>query len=1307
MKKARFSKKRMKFGYLALLVVLMVVGICGSLGYRSEAVEGLYLTCDGFEMSAQNAYQMKSREITLVLGDERNPIYADSNLYEITWSIETGNDIAEIQKSPTSPIYGIVRAKSPGEVTVLATVVNKAGGGQGAVIGSVSCKIQVVFAVDTSKNDNVFKKPYPDSEDKAIFLRTTDTPVALTLNYGEAKSDNVQWTSANEEVAKVSNSGDDKGTVTPTGAGRTKITATYTPKDSPNITYSATIDVYVYPGISQTDSGYDKIKEMKMNSGGIIYTDAKFTSNIEAIQQKMDWVIKQDDGSGGERTIANSLGITSDLIKISAVSSRSNQLKAEGRAGKYYVYFYPKGAYESESRFIDKDIYAPTVLTLYLYASPNDYSDTIPIGGTFDIADAFNFSAEEFIQYFDVTPLDFDPYATYDRTTGIITAVSKRENTTTTVNAEVKVKAAYENYIRSLLPGGSTVLDKGKFNIKITIADVFRLSQNYLTMYNNSTLNLGAFFNDKKVLDVEWSSSDDSYVEVDHNGNITSKRITQDDIIITARYTSGSSSFTANCRVSVVETPGNFDIDPTKAKLNVGESIVVKVKGNPEVSEVPKTWWSWDVDFLDVEIESDGQTATVTAKEVPGDGSTTELIFKNPNIVSQGVRCKFTIVAPYEEIKLSDSTLKLKKDATYQLKYTYSPKNVTDKELEWTSLDTNVLTVDEYGYITAKNPGTTMVMVSPKYNPNKIYAQCMVTVVAKCEEITLTPEEIFLNVGDTKYVNIALEPLGCDPELNFEVSNEEILDYEYKPDNRIIDITGKKAGKTTINVKADDATRKEITVTVLQPCSNLEFSPNNYEMIAGETYTPTLKKTPEDTTDIITWSTYNAEVADVDENGVITAKKTGVTFIQATSTSGRVAVIQISVKEGLTAVTLKPENAEIEVGESITLNPDFQPVVAYDKTMDWSISDPSIAKIEKVGESAVKVTGLKGGMALVKGVAKDGGYVVSCLITVTEKATSVTVSPTSKFLQKGKSFTIKATVTSETATDKSVKWTTSKKKVATVNSKGQVKGKKFGTAYITATAKDGSGASATCKVQVIRKVSKITLNKYTAKLLVGNTLKLKAKITPKNASIKGVAWSSSDNSVATVDSSGRIHGIAPGLVKIRAKAKDGSGKSAVCLVTVSEPIPATGVDVENNDIIVAKGRQIQSGIRKAPLNSTDKIKYYSDNRKVARINKRGKIYANRVGQATVYGETSNGQVGYADVLVVTMNRKKLAFRQYDTETLRVDEINKGVTWYSKNPLIASVDDSGKVTGRRRGVTRIYAKVRGLRLSCKVTVLGIN
>ena len=92
-----------------------------------------------------------------------------------------------------------------------------------------------------------------------------------------------------------------------------------------------------------------------------------------------------------------------------------------------------------------------------------------------------------------------------------------------------------------------------------------------------------------------------------------------------------------------------------------------------------------------------------------------------------------------------------------------------------------------------------------------------------CEEITLTPNELTLNVGDTQYVDVALAPEGCNSELTIEVGDENILDYEYKPNNRIINITGKKAGVTTINVGADDATRKSIKVTVLQPCNDLAF----------------------------------------------------------------------------------------------------------------------------------------------------------------------------------------------------------------------------------------------------------------------------------------------------------------------------------------------------------------------------------------------------------------------------------------------------------------------------------------------------
>lgn len=134
-----------------------------------------------------------------------------------------------------------------------------------------------------------------------------------------------------------------------------------------------------------------------------------------------------------------------------------------------------------------------------------------------------------------------------------------------------------------------------------------------------------------------------------------------------------------------------------------------------------------------------------------------------------------------------------------------------------------------------------------------------------------------------------------------------------------------------------------------------------------------------------------------------------------------------------------------------------------------------------------------------------------------------------------------------------MKWSTSNKKVASVSSSGKVKGKKIGTAYIKATAKDGSGAYARCKVRVVRKVTKIKLNRYVGRLLVGNTLKLKAKVLPKKATIKSVKWSTNNKAVATVSSNGRVLGVGEGIVKIKAKAKDGSGKSATCIIRVSEP----------------------------------------------------------------------------------------------------------------------------------------------------------
>ena len=105
-------------------------------------------------------------------------------------------------------------------------------------------------------------------------------------------------------------------------------------------------------------------------------------------------------------------------------------------------------------------------------------------------------------------------------------------------------------------------------------------------------------------------------------------------------------------------------------------------------------------------------------------------------------------------------------------------------------------------------------------------------------------------------------------------------------------------------------------------------------------------------------------------------------------------------------------------------------------------------------------------------MATDGSNKYATVkVTVKQPVTSVKLNRSSANLKvkgnaKQKTVTLKATVNPKNANVKSVKWTTSKSKIATVNSKGKVTAKKKGTCFIYATAKDGSKKYAKCKITV-------------------------------------------------------------------------------------------------------------------------------------------------------------------------------------------------------------------------------------------------
>lgn len=149
----------------------------------------------------------------------------------------------------------------------------------------------------------------------------------------------------------------------------------------------------------------------------------------------------------------------------------------------------------------------------------------------------------------------------------------------------------------------------------------------------------------------------------------------------------------------------------------------------------------------------------------------------------------------------------------------------------------------------------------------------------------------------------------------------------------------------------------------------------------------------------------------------------------------------------------------------------------------------------------------------------------------------------------GSTLALTATILPADATDQSILWSSNNESVVTVDQNGLVKAIGNGTATITATTND-QGKTASCSITVAQLVTGIMLDKTEIKLNEDKTEKLTATIAPDNANDKTVIWSSSDANIAKVDSDGLVTALSQGTATITASANDGGGASASCTVIV-------------------------------------------------------------------------------------------------------------------------------------------------------------
>ena len=165
---------------------------------------------------------------------------------------------------------------------------------------------------------------------------------------------------------------------------------------------------------------------------------------------------------------------------------------------------------------------------------------------------------------------------------------------------------------------------------------------------------------------------------------------------------------------------------------------------------------------------------------------------------------------------------------------------------------------------------------------------------------------------------------------------------------------------------------------------------------------------------------------------------------------------------------------------------------------------------------------------------------------------------------------------------------------------------------------------------------KITLNRREAVVAVGKTLKLKAAVSPKNATVKTVQWLSSDAAVATV-TRGTVTGIAPGKATITAKADDGSGVEASLEVTVV--LPVKSIEAERTSVELVPGEAYAQKIHMEPDNAgVNLIRWKSSSGKVAEVDEKGIIYAVGKGKCTITGTAADGSGKKVTVKVKVLDK---------------------------------------------------------------------
>ena len=647
--------------------------------------------------------------------------------------------------------------------------------------------------------------------------------------------------------------------------------------------------------------------------------------------------------------------------------------------------------------------------------------------------------------------------------------------------------------------------------------------------------------------------------------------------------------------------------------------------------------------------------------------------------------------------------------------------DAAEGDVSYTTSAPKVATVDENGVVTGVSKGT--VTITAKSGLYK--ATIKLTVLRPVDSLSVDESKLIVLEQDDPVLSGVIhieepaegeEPLpvlvmrrgksvGLKVTVNPSSASSKMVDIT-SSDETIVrakdkTLTARDVGECEITIASEQNPEVMLRyrVLVVEPVSSIKLTANKSTVPVGETLELSAAVKPaEATLQNLVWTSSKDSIATVDENGVVTGVKKGSVTITAKATdgSGKAASFKVTVSQQVTDIVLEDDDVTVNVGSYKTLKATVYPNDANNKKVIWSSSNEAVAKVNSSG----RVTPVAPGVCIITCTSQDVNDVYAiCQVTVQQPVKQVVFDGSAATVSKDETLQLTWSTLPDNATDPSVTFSSNKETVATVDENGLVYGVSKGVATITVKATDGSQKTDTIRVTVTQPVEGMTLAETDVTVNMGSYKTLKATISPSNADNKKVTWISSNESVATVNSAGKIVPIAPGVCTITAISQDNPSVTATCVATILQPV--TKVSLSDSAVSFDVGSYTQLYWTTEPYNASNTdVTFSSSDERIATVDQNGRVFGVKRGTATITVTAADGS-RKRDTIKVHVLQPVLGVHMAETnmrvgvgESIRAravlepeDASNTNMTWASNDPYVATVRGENtrpSITGIRWG-----------------------